>query len=71
MKIHLPLGPEHFSKTSSGPLVSIGGDLVLLELQGELHWEGDNADGVVGLLGLDRPVRPWPSLISLSPAHKR
>jgi hypothetical protein len=29
---------------------------VLVELQGELSWEGDRAGGVVGVLGLDRPV---------------
>jgi len=37
-------------------LAVIGGDLVVIELQGELEWEGDKADGVVGVLGLDRPV---------------
>lgn len=29
---------------------------MLVELQGELSWEGDRAGGVVGVLGLDRPV---------------
>ena len=27
-----------------------------MELQGELGWEGDKSGGVVGVLGLDRPV---------------
>lgn len=61
MRIHLPLEPSFFSSQavagpSSGPLVQLGGDLVLIELQGELGWEGDKANGVVGVLGLDRPV---------------
>lgn len=29
---------------------------MILELQGELGWEGEKAGGVVGVLGLDRPV---------------
>lgn len=61
MRIHLSLDPSHLAQPvagpSSGPLVNIGGDLVLIELQGELDHEGDKADGVVGILGLDRPVR--------------
>ena len=61
MRIHLPLEPHHFvpqpsAGPSSSPLVSIGGDLVLIELQGELSWEGDKHNGVVGVLGFDRPV---------------
>lgn len=60
MRIHLSLDPGHLAQPvagpSSGPLVNIGGDLVLIELQGELNHEGDNANGVVGILGLDRPV---------------
>jgi hypothetical protein len=60
MRIHLPLHPAHFGKDAaaggSGPFARIGGELVVIELQGELTWEGDNANGVVGVLGLDRPV---------------
>jgi hypothetical protein len=61
MRIHLPLEPHHFvpqptAGPSSSPLVSIGGDLVLIELQGELSWEGDKHNGLVGVLGFDRPV---------------
>jgi hypothetical protein len=57
MRIHLPLHPHHFVKsTGSGPLAEIGGELVVIELQGELSWEGEQAGGVVGVLGLDRPV---------------
>lgn len=61
MRIHLPLDPHHFlpqptAGPSSSPLVSIGGNLVLIELQGELSWEGDKHNGVVGVLGFDRPV---------------
>jgi hypothetical protein len=60
MRIHLSLDPKHLVQPaagpSSGPLVNIGGDLVLVELQGELNHEGDKANGVVGILGLDRPV---------------
>ena len=63
MRIHLSLDPKHLVQPvagpSSGPLVNIGGDLVLVELQGELNHEGEKADGVVGILGLDRPVSPW------------
>jgi hypothetical protein len=60
MRIHLSLDPKHLVQgvagPSSGPLVNIGGDLVLVELQGELNHEGDKEGGVVGILGLDRPV---------------
>jgi hypothetical protein len=57
MRIHLPLHPHHFTpQSTAGPLARIGGDLVVIELQGHLEWEGDKADGVVGVLGLDRPV---------------
>lgn len=60
MRIHLSLDPNHLAQPvagpSSGPLVNVGGDLVLIELQGELNHEGEKADGVVGILGLDRPV---------------
>jgi hypothetical protein len=57
MRIHLPLHPRHFAaQTAAGTLAVIGGDLVVVELQGELEWEGDRADGVVGVLGFDRPV---------------
>lgn len=62
MRIHLELKPELFAQPqpvagpSSSPLMQIGGDLVLIELQGELSWEGDKSDAVVGVLGLDRPV---------------
>lgn len=62
MRINLPLHPHHFAKQpaagpSTGPLAQLGGDLVLIELQGELSWEGDKTNGVVGVIGLDRPVR--------------
>ena len=62
MRIHLPLNPAHFRTSeagpSSGPLVNIGGDLVLIELQGMLSWEGEKSNGVIGMLGLSRPVSP-------------
>ncbi|BEJ03010.1 hypothetical protein CcaverHIS641_0101850 [Cutaneotrichosporon cavernicola] len=54
MRIHLPLHPHHFAQ-AGGPLAEIGGELVVIELQGELSWEGEQAGGVVGVLGLDRP----------------
>ncbi|BEJ10730.1 hypothetical protein CspHIS471_0101520 [Cutaneotrichosporon sp. HIS471] len=57
MRIHLPLHPHHFAQ-AGGPLAEIGGELVVIELQGELSWEGEQAGGVVGVLGLDRPDRP-------------
>lgn len=64
MRIHLSLDPKHLVQgvagPSSGPLVNIGGDLVLVELQGELNHEGDKEGGVVGILGLDRPVSTLP-----------
>lgn len=65
MRINLPLHPHHFAKppTGGGPLAEIGGELVVIELQGELGWEGERANGVVGVLGLERPVsgkqRSW------------
>lgn len=66
MRIHLSLDPKHLVQgvagPSSGPLVNIGGDLVLVELQGELNHEGDKEGGVVGILGLDRPVSILPTL---------
>lgn len=66
MRIHLPLDPHHFARQSvagpsSSPLVQLGGELVILELQGELSWEGDKAGGVVGVLGLERPVSQLPA----------
>lgn len=60
-----PGGPSSSSKISgigngntngAGPLAQLGGEVVLVELQGELNWEGDKDGGVVGVLGLDRPV---------------
>lgn len=61
MRIHLSLEPSHFAAQvvagpSSGPLAQLGGELVIIELQGELGWEGDKEGGVVGVIGLDRPV---------------
>lgn len=59
MRIHLPLHPHHFaadSPAAGGPFARIGGELVVIELQGELTWEGEKSNGVVGVLGLDRPV---------------
>lgn len=62
MRIHLSLKPELFAQPqpvagpSNSPLVQIGGDLVLIELQGELSWVGDKTGAVVGVLGFDRPV---------------
>jgi len=38
------------------PMAKIGGDLVLLELQGELDCEGDASGQVIGVLGLERMV---------------
>ncbi|TXT08848.1 hypothetical protein VHUM_02976 [Vanrija humicola] len=62
MRIHLPLHPHHFAAPAAGaaqgPLARIGGELVVVELQGELTWEGDRAGGVVGVLGFDRPDHP-------------
>ncbi|WVF67502.1 hypothetical protein IAT40_002258 [Kwoniella sp. CBS 6097] len=69
MRIHLPLHASQFAppatsaSSSSGstlnsPLITLGGDLVLIELQGELNYEGDLADGVIGVIGLDRPDKP-------------
>jgi hypothetical protein len=62
MRIHLSLEPSHFAAQpvvgpSSSPLAQLGGELVIIELQGELGWEGSKEGGVVGVLGLDRPVR--------------
>ncbi|WWC63499.1 uncharacterized protein I303_106102 [Kwoniella dejecticola CBS 10117] len=62
MRIHLPLHPSQFdppsASSSSSPLIQLGGDLVLVELQGELTYEGDKSDGVIGVIGLDRPDKP-------------
>ncbi|WWD19236.1 hypothetical protein CI109_103694 [Kwoniella shandongensis] len=65
MRIHLPLHPHHFAQpsasSSSGPpppLVQLGGDLVIVELQGTLTFEGDKSNGVLGVIGLDRPDKP-------------
>ncbi|WOO83213.1 uncharacterized protein LOC62_05G006736 [Vanrija pseudolonga] len=62
MRIHLPLHPHHFAPApagaAGGPLARIGGELVVVELQGELAWEGERAGGVVGVLGFDRPDHP-------------
>lgn len=61
MRIHLPLDPIQFNVTptnaSSPPLAQLGGNLVLVELQGGLTWEGEKSNGVVGVIGLDTPVR--------------
>ncbi|ORX38338.1 hypothetical protein BD324DRAFT_620478 [Kockovaella imperatae] len=63
MRIHLSvnshqLDPSSGAGPSSGPLAKIGGELVLIELQGELSWEGEQSGKVVGVLGLDRPDKP-------------
>ena len=67
MRIHLTLEPSLLAKSapagpSSSPMAQLGGEIVLIELQGELNWEGEKAGGVVGVLGLDRPVSPRHSL---------
>ncbi len=61
MRIHLTLKPSLFASQStagpsSGPLARLGDEVVLIELQGELGWEGEKEGGVVGVLGFDRPV---------------
>lgn len=68
MRIHLTLRPDHLnpiagpssvisaSGSASSPLVQLGGELVIIELQGELSHEGEKENGVIGVLGLDRPV---------------
>ena len=61
MRIHLPLHPRHVEQAAAAgpsqpPVYQLGGELVIIELQGELHWDGDKSNGVVGVLGLDRPV---------------
>ncbi|RXK42344.1 hypothetical protein M231_00334 [Tremella mesenterica] len=69
MRIHLPLSPDLLKPTvidPESPLVKLGGEVVLIELQGELSWEGDKSDGVVGVLGLDRPDKPT---LHLGPHH--
>lgn len=63
MRIHLPLEPKHFTSNPTGPLAKIGGDLVLIELQGKIEVEGDRANSVIGVLGLDRPVSMPPSYL--------
>lgn len=60
MRIHLPLEPKHFTSNPTGPLAKIGGDLVLIELQGKIEVEGNTANSVIGVLGLDRPVSGLP-----------
>lgn len=62
MRIYIPLSPSLLTddpaKRCADPLmVKIGGDLVLIELQGELACEGDGAGQVIGILGLARLVR--------------
>lgn len=59
MRIHLSLEPSLFgpSISSGSPLAQLGDEVVLIELQGELGWEGGKEGGVVGVLGFDRPVR--------------
>ncbi|WVQ79742.1 hypothetical protein IAT38_001842 [Cryptococcus sp. DSM 104549] len=73
MRIHLPLHPHHFAPPPTsgpsappGPLLQLGGDLVLVELQGQLSWEGDKENGVIGVIGLDRPDKPT---LHLGPHH--
>ncbi|KAL7422367.1 hypothetical protein Q5752_003013 [Cryptotrichosporon argae] len=67
MRIHLPLDPALLAPSNEAgpshpalppPLVQLGGDIVLVELQGQLECEGDQAGGVVGILGFDRPDKP-------------
>ncbi len=61
MRIHIPF-PASLLKDGAAsspvdpPIVKIGGDLVLLELQGELDCEGDRSGQVIGVLGLERLV---------------
>jgi hypothetical protein len=64
MRIHLPLPASLFNasakpKSDAPPIVQLGGELVLMELQGEIQVEGERAGGVVGVLGFERPVRTW------------
>lgn len=61
MRIHLPLPASFFdasskTKKDAPPIVQLGGELVLMELQGEIQVEGERAGGVVGVLGFERPV---------------
>ncbi|WVW85417.1 hypothetical protein I302_107455 [Kwoniella bestiolae CBS 10118] len=70
MRIHLPLHHSQLdppsSSSASSPLIQLGGDVVLVELQGELSYEGDKSDGVIGVIGLDRPDKPT---LHLGPHH--
>ncbi|WVR09446.1 hypothetical protein IAU60_006513 [Kwoniella sp. DSM 27419] len=64
MRIHLPLHPAQFAPDDAGassthsPIIQLGGEIVLVELQGELSYEGDKENGVIGVIGLDRPDKP-------------
>lgn len=62
MRIHLTISPNSIatlpkSEPGDPPLVSIGKDLVMVELQGELKFEGEGLGKVIGVLGFERMVR--------------
>lgn len=60
MRIQIEIDPSIIKRplppTSAPPLVQIGGEMVIMELQGDLTFEGEPGGKVIGLLGLERMV---------------
>jgi chromosome transmission fidelity protein 8 len=60
MRIQIEIPPSLIKRpappASAPPLVQIGGEMVIMELQGDLTFEGEPGGKVIGLLGLERMV---------------
>lgn len=58
MRIQIEIPPSLIKRpappASAPPLVQIGGEMVIMELQGDLTFEGEPGGKVIGLLGLER-----------------
>jgi len=64
MRIQIEIDPSVIKRplppASAPPLIQIGGEMVIMELQGDLTFEGEPGGKVIGLLGLERMVRHPP-----------
>lgn len=62
MRIHIQLPTSLIKKSvpgpSESPIVQIGKDLIVIELQGDLTFEGGASGKVIGILGLERMDKP-------------
>lgn len=71
MRIHIdippallsPLASESTTEPRAPILAKLGGQTVLIELQGVLESEGDVAGQLIGRLGMEGVRLPWPVIL--------